>query len=119
MVAAIRAAAIAAGRPIDDDHYGAGFPFYFGSPGDPALERAMQAYQKRTKRDPLGYFAVGDAEVITERIAAYVAAGVEKFVLRPAAVRDDGMLAQTRQLIEQVLPRVAARWPKPAKAAAS
>ena len=30
-----------------------------------------------------GYFAVGDAGVIVERIAEYVAAGVSKFVLRP------------------------------------
>jgi hypothetical protein len=44
---------------------------------------------------------------------------VEKFVLRPVGRGDDAILAQTRQLIEQVLPRVAARWPKPAKAKAS
>jgi probable F420-dependent oxidoreductase len=119
VVAQIRAAAAAAGRRIDDDHYGAGFPFYFGSPDDPALAHAMQAYQKRTGRDPLGYFAVGDAETITARIAAYVAAGVEKFVLRPVGRGDAAVLAQTRQLIEQVLPRVAARWPKKAKPAAS
>src|SRR5271155_1187442 len=101
VVAQIRAAAAAAGRHIDDDHYGAGFPFFFGSPDDPALARAMQAYQKRTGRDPLGYFAVGDAETITMRIAEYVAAGVEKFVLRPVGTGDAAVLDQTRKLIEQ------------------
>ena len=35
-----------------------------------------------------------------------------------AASGDDGMLDQTRRLIEQVLPMVAARWPRPSKAAA-
>ena len=33
----------------------------------------------------------------------------------PAARGDDEMLSQTRRLIEEVLPLVAARWPKPAK----
>ena len=50
-----------------------------------------------------------------QRIAAYVAAGITKFILRPAARGDDEMLSQTRRLIEEVLPLVAARWPKPAK----
>ena len=41
--------------------------------------------------------------------------GVSKFILRPSARGDDEIMAQTRRLIEEVLPRVAARWPKPAK----
>ena len=63
-------------------------------------------------RDADGYFAVGDAGAIVERIAEYIAAGISKFVLRPVGAGDEAMLAQTRQLIEQVLPQVAARWPK-------
>jgi hypothetical protein len=35
--------------------------------------------------------------------------------LRPAARGDDEILSQTRRLIEEVLPLVAARWPKPVK----
>ncbi len=116
-VAAIRAAAAAAGRPIDDDHYGAGFPFHFGSPEDPALQPAFAAYAKRTGRDPATYFAVGDAETIHAHIATYIAAGVSKFILRPIATGDDAILAQTRQLIDEVLPRAAASWPKPIKSA--
>jgi probable F420-dependent oxidoreductase len=115
VVAAIRAAAVAEGRPIDDDHYGAGIAFRFGRPDDPALGRMFEAYRKRTGRDPLRHFAIGDAEAIVERIAAFVAGGISKFILRPAARGDDEVLAQTRRLIEEVLPRVAARWPKPAK----
>jgi hypothetical protein len=42
-----------------------------------------------------------------------VAAGVAKFTLRPAAKSDDDIVAQTRRLIDEVLPLVAARCPKP------
>jgi len=115
VIANIRAAAAAEGRAIDDDHYGAGIPFRFGRPDDPGLGRLFEAYRKRTGRDPQRYFAIGDATAIVDRIAAYFAAGVSKFILRPAVCGDEDMLAQTRRLIEEVLPRVAARWPKPAK----
>ena len=115
VIAAIRTAAAAESREIDDDHYGAGIPFRFGRPDDPGLDRLFEAYRKRTGRDPLRYFAIGDAAAIVDRIAAYIAAGVSKFILRPAARGDEEMLAQTSRLIEEVLPRVAARWPKPAR----
>ena len=117
VVAAIRAAAIAEGRPIDDDHYGAGIAFRFGRPDEPGLGRLFEAYRKRTGRDPMKHFAIGDADAIVERIAAFIAGGISKFIMRPAARGDDEMLAQTRRLIEEVLPRVAARWPKPVKLA--
>jgi len=115
VIAAIRAAAIAEGRPIDDDHYGAGIAFRFGAPDDPALERLFEAYRRRTGRDPKRHFAVGDATAIVERIAAYVDAGISKFILRPAARGDSEILAQTRQLITDVLPLVGARWPRAKK----
>ncbi|MBV8088287.1 MAG: LLM class flavin-dependent oxidoreductase, partial [Alphaproteobacteria bacterium] len=115
VIAAIRAAAAAEGRAIDDDHYGAGIPFRFGRPDDPGLDRLFVAYRRRTGREPNDYFAIGDAPRILERIAAYVDAGVSKFILRPAARGDDEMVAQTRRLIEEVLPLAAARWPKPRK----
>lgn len=114
ILAAIRAAAAEAGRTIDEDHYGAGFPFHFGRPDDPAPRRAMEAYRARTGRDPLAHFAIGDAEAILGRIAEYVAAGVSKFVLRPVGADEDEVLAQTRMLVERVLPLAAARWPRPA-----
>ena len=102
-------------RPIDDDHYGAGIAFRFGRPDDPALERLFEAYRRRTGRDPGRHFAIGDAEAIVERIAAFVAGGISKFILRPAARGDAEILAQTRRLIEEVLPLVASRWPKQKK----
>ncbi len=118
VVAAIKRAAAEAGRSIDDDHYGAGFAFHFGSPDAPAVRRAMEAYAKRTGRDAAHAFAVGDADAILARLAEYIEAGVSKFILRPLGGDDEAMLAQTRLLIEQVLPRAEARWPK-RKAAAT
>src|SRR5579863_7117954 len=115
LVTAIKAVAAEAGRTIDDDHFGAGIPYRFGSPDDPALKPLFEAYRKRTGRDPQDYFAIGDAQAIVAKIAQYVEAGVSKFILRPSARGDAEIMAQTRRLIEEVLPQVAARWPKAAK----
>jgi probable F420-dependent oxidoreductase len=105
VVAAIKKAVVEAGRTIDDDHYGAAFPFYFGSPSDSLVTGAMAAYAKRAGRDASSYFAIGDATVIQDRIAAYVAVGIEKFILRPVGSGDE-VIAQTRRLIEEVLPHI-------------
>ncbi|HEX2337434.1 MAG TPA: LLM class flavin-dependent oxidoreductase [Hyphomicrobiaceae bacterium] len=117
IVAAIRAASRQLGRVIEDDHYGAGFPFYFGQVGGPAVPQMMEAYRRRTGRDPANYFAVGDADTIVGRIGEYVAAGISKFVLRPLGADGAEVTAQTQRLIAEVLPQVASRWPKPPKAA--
>jgi probable F420-dependent oxidoreductase len=116
VVAGIKQALPAAGRSIDEDHYGASFPFHFGSPSDPVVGRAMDAYAKRTGRDPTKQFAVGDANTILDRVGEYVAGGIQKFILRPIGSGEQ-VLAQTRLLIEHVLPQVGTRWPKVAKAA--
>jgi probable F420-dependent oxidoreductase len=112
VVAAIKAAATEAGRSIDEDHYGAGFAFHFGSQDTPGVGRAMEAYAKRTGRDATHAFAVGDADTIFARLSEYVDVGVSKFILRPLGSDDDAILAQTRLLIEKVLPRAEARWPR-------
>ena len=117
IVAGIQAAAHAFGRSIDEDHYGAAFPFRFGTVEGSGMERLMEAYRKRTNKDPLDYFVFGDADAIITRLAAYIEAGASKFILRPLARGDDDMLTQTQRLIDEVLPRVAARWPRPSKAA--
>jgi probable F420-dependent oxidoreductase len=118
VIAAIKQAAAAAGRPIDEDHYGAAFAFRFGGPDDPGVAKVMEYYKARTGRDPGPHFAMGDADLITERLATYIDQGACKFILRPAADGDADMLVQTKRLVEEVLPRVAARWPKPARRAA-
>lgn len=116
IVAAIRQASAAAGRPIDNDHYGAAFPFRFGPPADPSLDRLKSAYAKRTGADPNTYFAIGDAQTILDRITDYIEAGAQKFILRPLGTDGDDVTHQTRLLINHVLPEVARRWPKPKRA---
>jgi probable F420-dependent oxidoreductase len=105
VVAAIKKAVVEAGRTIDEDHYGAAFPFYFGSPSDSTVTGAMAAYAKRTGRDAATYFAIGDAQTIRDRVAQYVAVGIEKFILRPVGSGDE-VIAQTKRLIEEVLPHI-------------
>ncbi len=116
ILAAIRAAALREGRRIDEDHYGASIPFHFGRADEGGLERLKEAYRRRTGRDPERLFAVGEAPAIVERIERFVAAGAQKFILRPLATGDEEMLSQTRHLIAEVLPvlpRVAARSSRP------
>lgn len=119
VVARIKQALKDTGRTIDADHYGAAFAFRFGSPQDAVVAKQMEAYRQRTGRDASGRFAVGGRDEILERIAQFVDAGISKFILRPAAQGDDDFLAQSRRLIDEVLPAVAARWPKPPKRVAA
>ena len=115
IIAGIQAAAHSFGRSIDDDHFGAAFPYRFGTLAGSGAERLMEAYRKRSGRDPAEYFVAGHADAIVARIADYVAAGASKFILRPIARGDEDMLTQTRRLIDEVLPKVAARWPRGGK----
>jgi probable F420-dependent oxidoreductase len=113
VITAIKAALAQYGRTIDEDHYGAGFPFWFGNPDDPGVAKTLAAYRALGLTDPLSYFAIGDATAIVERIETYIAAGISKFVLRPMGEDDAEIIAQTEGLIGEVLPEVARRWPKP------
>ncbi len=107
VVAAIRTASSAAGRPIDDDHYGAGFTFRFGSWDEPSVERAAKQFSRFPGApDPRTYLAVGTAADIAARAAEYVDAGISKFVLRPVGETDDEIIEQTRRLIDEVVPLV-------------
>jgi len=112
VIPAIKEAAAAAGRSIDEDHYGAGLGFHFGSAAEPAIVEAKAQVVRRAGREVTTYFAIGDADAILARIAELVEAGVSKFILRPLLGGEDMVLAQTRRLIEEVLPAVAARWPR-------
>ncbi|HEU0074617.1 MAG TPA: LLM class flavin-dependent oxidoreductase [Dehalococcoidia bacterium] len=108
VVAAIRARSAELGRPIDEDHYGAGFSFRFGSWEEPAVERSVQAYRARAgaDADPRNFMAVGDAEAIIELVARFHEAGISKFVARPIAMSDEEMMSQSAMLAEQVNPAV-------------
>ncbi len=107
VVTKIRAAVAEAGREIEPDHYGAGFPFRFGSPDEPNVERTMAGYARLGRDiDPTATFAVGDAETIVARAREYHDAGISKFVLRPLGATDDETMDQTRRLIDEVVPEV-------------
>ena len=101
VIEAIREASREAGRPLPEDHYGASFPFRFGAPSDPLLERFAM-----TRNQQQGYAAVGDASAVLARIDKYREAGVSKFVLIPIAEGDDDLMEQVRQLIAEILPVV-------------
>jgi probable F420-dependent oxidoreductase len=113
VVTGIKAALADTGRMIDEDHYGAGFPFWFGVQDDDGVAKTVDAYRALGLSDPLSYFAIGDAEAIIARIAAYIEAGISKFILRPMGRDDAEITRQTEVLIRDVVPRVSARWPKP------
>jgi len=112
VVAKIRAASAEAGRPLDPDHYGAGFAFRFGNWDEPIVQRTEAGLTRLGREvDPRGTMAVGDADAIIAKAREYVDAGVSKFVLRAIATDDADLMAQTRQLIDEVLPTVHG-WPE-------
>jgi len=107
VVEAIQAEAERIGRPIDPEHFGAGFSFRFGRRDEPIVERSARAFRGLDRGvDPERYFAIGGPDEIRAQIERYVEVGVSKFVLRPLA-RDRGdCFEQTRKLIETVIPAV-------------
>ena len=105
VVAAIRQKSAEAGRPLDDDHYGAGFAFRFGSVDEPVVQRQAAALSRLPEApDPFTYMAAGDASAIASRLREYIEAGISKFVLRPIAESDEELMEQTARLTEEVIP---------------
>ncbi|MFT5173620.1 MAG: putative F420-dependent oxidoreductase [Gammaproteobacteria bacterium] len=108
VVTDIRAACLEAGTRIPDDHYGASFFFRYGSVDEPIVAKHLAAaLVRRPKRDPHTTIVIGDTSDIMQRIRAYVAGGVTKFVLRPIGTDDDDLMRQTRLMIESLLPEIA------------
>lgn len=106
VIAAIKARSAELGRHIDDDHYGAGFGFRFGTPDEPVVAGYRTLLAKRLGREADGFLAVGDTADIMQLLNAFRAAGAHKFVLRPIARDGDDFIAQTRLFIERLLPEV-------------
>ena len=79
-VATIKAAADEAGREVDPDHYGINVAITFG---DIPEAFAAAVRRRRADADPAALVANGWAGA-RDRIAAFVDAGVSKFVVRPA-----------------------------------
>jgi probable F420-dependent oxidoreductase len=107
VVEAIRKGSAEAGKPLDPDHYGAGFAYRFGSWDDPIAQRTAAAYSRFPGApEPRSLLAVGGAADIAGRTREFVEAGISKFVLRPIAEGDAEIMSQTRRLIEEVVPAV-------------
>ncbi len=106
VIKAIKAALVEEGRHIADDHYGGGFDFRFGSWIDAPVRRATKGYKERFNREPSDGIVVGDKDDMMAQIQAFVEAGVSKFILRPIGGDDEDVMAQTRRLIDEVLPAV-------------
>ena len=106
VIEAIKTRAAELGRSIDHDHYGAGFGFRFGRPGEPVVARYRELLAERLGREPEGFMAVGDSDDMIELMNRFRAAGVHKFILRPIAADGDDVISQTRLFIERLLPLV-------------
>ena len=108
VIRGIKAKAAEFGRTIDEDHYGAGFSYRFGSADEPIVMRHNAGLERLLGKPPDAYTAVGGSEEVMALLHRFRAAGVHKFILRPIASGTTEMLAQTKLLIERVLPEVAA-----------
>jgi probable F420-dependent oxidoreductase len=106
VIAAIKARAGELGRKIDDDHFGAGFGFRFGSPHEAIVTRYNTLLEKRLGKKAEGYTAVGGVEEMMALVTDFCAAGVQKFILRPIASGTDDMISQTKLMVEQLLPAI-------------
>jgi probable F420-dependent oxidoreductase len=106
IVAAIADAARAAGRPIDADHYGTTLFYRLGTKDDTGTVRAFELLKARFGYDLSHLATIGSADDILARIAAYVTAGLSKFVLVPVGADADDTIAQTAQLLKDVTPKV-------------
>lgn len=109
VVAAIVERSAALGRPIDADHYGAGFAFHFGRADDPAVVGYRDLLARRLRRDPeAGYMAVGGVPEMMALVRRFRDAGIHKFILRPLVRDGDAYIQQTRRFIEELVPAVLA-----------
>jgi len=106
VIAAIKNRASEFGRSIDEDHFGAGFGFRFGSPNEPIVARYNELLSKRLGKDAAGYSAIGGAAEMMQLVHDFRAAGVHKFVLRPIASGTQDMIEQTQRMVEQLLPDI-------------
>jgi alkanesulfonate monooxygenase SsuD/methylene tetrahydromethanopterin reductase-like flavin-dependent oxidoreductase (luciferase family) len=102
----ILAAAEKHGRPIDRDHFGAGFGVRFGTWDEEPVKKLAADFEKRTGKEASRGLVVGGADEMLDRLQTYVDNGVSKFILRPVGSGDAEMEDQTEQLIEKVLSRV-------------
>ena len=108
VIHAIKAKTAEFGRHIDADHFGAGFSYRFGHTDEPIVQSHNAGLERLLGKPAEAYTAVGGRAEILTLLNQFRSAGAHKFILRPIAAGTDAMLAQTKRLIEAVLPDVAA-----------
>jgi len=107
IVAAIKQALVEEGRSFDVEHYGTGINYRYGDWDDAPVVSAAKRFERVSNgKQARDAFAVGGTAQIVERIREFVDNGIIKFVLRPISKGDDDTMAQTRRLIDEVLPEV-------------
>jgi probable F420-dependent oxidoreductase len=95
--AQIEAAAAAAGREIEDDHYGISLAV---AEGEVPADLALAVSRRRPGVDPRSLVSLSWAE-LADTIAAYVEAGLSKFVVRPAESRQADRDAALREFVDE------------------
>jgi alkanesulfonate monooxygenase SsuD/methylene tetrahydromethanopterin reductase-like flavin-dependent oxidoreductase (luciferase family) len=108
VITAIKQRAGELGRKIDDDHFGAGFGFRFGSSDDPVVQRHNAVLEKRLGKQPEGYSAVGGVDEMMALVEDFYRAGAHKFILRPIASGTADTMEQTQLMVEHLLPAISA-----------
>jgi probable F420-dependent oxidoreductase len=107
VITAIKERATELGRSIDDDHYGAGLAYRFGTWEEPVVQRQVEQLAARNPDvDPRAMLAVGGGDEVIRLVEVLRAVGVTKFVLRPIATGDAEMMEQSKLLAEKVIPYV-------------
>lgn len=106
VITAIKQRATELGRKIDDDHFGAGFGFRFGSADDAVVQRHHALLEKRLGKQPEGYSAVGGVDEMMALVEDFYRAGAHKFILRPIASGTADMMVQTQLMVEHLLPAI-------------
>jgi probable F420-dependent oxidoreductase len=98
----IQAAAAAAGREVDPEHFGISLAM---ATGEIPAELAFAVGRRRPGIDPASLISVG-WPALRDKIAEYVAVGLSKFVIRPAALEPgDGAIADfIGEFVAQMIP---------------
>jgi len=100
---AIQAEAAAAGREIEADHFGISLAVAGNGAGHGLPERLIAAVRaRRPDVDPAELIA-GDWDQLHRQLDGYIAAGLSKFVIRPAGELDAQVF--TKRFIDELVPR--------------
>lgn len=101
--ATIQAEAAAAGREIEADHFGISLAVVDNGTDGGLPDRLAAAIRARRPDVDPAELVAGDWEQLHRQLDAYVAAGLSKFVIRPAGAVDPD--AFTGRFVDELLPR--------------